>query len=152
MARGARGRLDRCGGGGDWPLALHLAGSFLGANRDLRPQAYIRQLREQRLLQHSSLRGRLRAPIRRLGHEPDSAHTFAVSYEQPDFANPIGWVDGQHLARIVCPGSPIEPILLTLLFDSYRDVDKGISAELRSRRQPPHRAGFSTPSMATPWS
>ena len=77
MARGARGRLDRCGGG-DWPLALHLAGSFLGANRDLRPQVYIRQLREQRLLQHSSLRGR-HVRYSPTGHEPDGAHVCCLT-------------------------------------------------------------------------
>ncbi|MCO5185407.1 MAG: tetratricopeptide repeat protein [Anaerolineae bacterium] len=115
---------------GDWPLALHLAGSFLGANRDLRSQAYIRQLREQRLLQHSSLRGR-HVRYSPTGHEPDLAHTFAVSYEQLDFANPIGWVAGQHLARIVCL-APNEPIPLTLLFDSYRDVDKGDIGRLQA--------------------
>ena len=77
---------------GDLPLALHLAGSFLGRyRRVLAPAAYLEHLRSPGLLQHQSLSG---AGISPTGHEQHVARTFGLSYQRLDPASrPTPWRD-----------------------------------------------------------
>lgn len=65
----------------DLPLALHLAGSFLGRYSTVAPAVYLRQLHQRNLIDHPSLggRGAERSPT---DHDLSVARTFMLSYEQ----------------------------------------------------------------------
>ncbi|MEZ4591403.1 MAG: hypothetical protein R3D55_09715 [Chloroflexota bacterium] len=99
---------------GDWPLALHLAGSFLGRFHAIQPQDYVRQLREQRLFQHTSLQGD-HTRYSPTGHELDIARTFAVSLNRLDLTDPVDSVAQRLVVGAACL-APNEPIPLALLY------------------------------------
>lgn len=101
---------------GDWPLALHLAGSFLYRYKNILPQEYVTQLRKERLLHHASLQGQY-ARYSPTGHELNVARTFALSFEQLDMADAVDVVARRLLAQVACL-APNEPIPLSLLINA----------------------------------
>lgn len=111
---------------GDWPLALHLAGSFLGRFPTIQPPAYLQQLREQQLLQHTSLQGH-HTRYSPTGHELDIARTFAVSLNRLDLTDPVDNVARRLLASAACL-APNEPIPLALLYQVAQDEPAAIQA------------------------
>jgi len=85
---------------GDFPLALHLAGSYLKRYANsIRPTAYMEQLRQPNLLQHRSLEGTGRSPTE---HELSVARTFALSYDKLDPLTPGDARALALLARAAC--------------------------------------------------
>lgn len=111
---------------GDWPLALHLAGSFLGRFQAIQPQAYLQQLREQQFLQHTSLQGH-HTRYSPTGHELDIARTFAVSFNRLDLTDPVDNVARRLLVSAACL-APNEPIPLMLLYQAAQDEPEAIQA------------------------
>ena len=102
---------------GDLPLALQLAGHFLGKNKAIQPQIYLAQLRHERMLQHPSLRGEF-SRYSPTGHELHVARTFALSFDQLKDNNIIDFMSKQILAYTAClaPNEPIPLILLQQIF------------------------------------
>lgn len=101
---------------GDLPLALHLAGSFLGKYRHAdfsQPQAYLAALHRSDLLDHDSMRSGGLSPT---GHEQHVGRTFELSTERLDPENPIDALARSLLERAACfaPGEPIPRALLIL--------------------------------------
>jgi tetratricopeptide (TPR) repeat protein len=101
---------------GDLPLALHLAGSFLARYRQaVTPAVYLAQLQQPDLLEHQSLEGRkLTRELSPTQHEQHVAHTFALSYNR---LNPADPTDASALALLTratyfAPGQPIPRDLL----------------------------------------
>lgn len=101
---------------GDWPLALQLAGSFLGRYKTIQPQTYLQQLREQQLLQHSSLQGD-HTRYSPTGHELDIARTFAVSLNRLDSTDPVDSAARRLLVSAACLAAN-EPIPFALLYQA----------------------------------
>jgi tetratricopeptide (TPR) repeat protein len=108
---------------GDLPLALELAGSFLGRYRDEffgTPSAYLAELRSENVLAHASLTitdpeapEHSRLPT---GHERDVARTFAVSFGRLRPENAVDSLAREVFARAawLAPGVPIPRHLLKL--------------------------------------
>ncbi len=100
---------------GDLPLALHLAGSYLGRYRGrLAAQEYLHQLRASVTLEHPSLQSGGLSPT---DHEQNVERTIALSFNQLDPKHPT---DGAALAilthvALLAPGEPIPLDLLALL-------------------------------------
>ncbi|MFZ0546707.1 MAG: FxSxx-COOH system tetratricopeptide repeat protein [Candidatus Promineifilaceae bacterium] len=115
---------------GDWPLALQLAGSFLYRYQDVIPQEYVAQLREKRLLQHDSLKGR-HARYSPTGHDFNVAHTFALSFDKLDMNDPVD-VAAQRLMAKAASLAPNEPIPLSLLFDSTSNDDPSVDKPIEA--------------------
>ena len=111
---------------GDWPLALHLAGSFLGRFQTIQPQDYLRQLREQQLLQHRSLQGE-HTRYSPTGHELDIARTFAVSLNRLDLTDPVDSVARRLLVGAACLAAN-EPIPLVLLYEAVQYQPEAMEA------------------------
>lgn len=111
---------------GNLPLALHLAGSFLGKfHRVLTAQAYLGQLRTADPLAHSSL---IRGSISATAHDENVSRTFEVSYRNLDGTNPT---DAQALALLAratyfAPGEPIPHRLLLATLESVSTSDEGL--------------------------
>jgi tetratricopeptide (TPR) repeat protein len=109
---------------GDLPLALHLAGSFLGRYRyAVTPSAYLAQLQQPGWLEHPSLQGwKLTRDISPTLHEQHVARTFALSYERLDAHDTVDALALALLARAAhfAPGEPIprEVLLATLNQDA----------------------------------
>ncbi len=98
---------------GHLPLALHLAGSFLGRYwQVVTPANYLAQLQDESLL-HPSLQGRgaTQSPT---GHELHVAQTFSLSYQRLDANDTVDSLALQLLARTAyfAPGEPIPEWLL----------------------------------------
>ncbi len=117
---------------GNLPLALHLAGSFLGKfHRVLPPQSYLAQLRKADPLAHSSLSGEkkgIKKGISATAHDQNVSRTFEVSYRYLDGTNPT---DAQALAllsRVACfaPGEPIPHRLLLATLESTNASDESL--------------------------
>jgi tetratricopeptide (TPR) repeat protein len=115
---------------GDLPLALHLAGSFLGRYRSaLDPSAYLAQLRQSDPLAHRSLQGSGISPT---GHIQNVARTFAVSYTRLEPADSVDELALALLARAawLAPGESIPRDLLLATVDLDRDdLDAALRAE-----------------------
>ena len=96
---------------GNLPLALHLAGSFLGRYRQVKPALYLAQLRDKGLLHHPSLQGRgvKHSPT---GHELNVARTLAINLDQLDPNDEIDLLARQILIRVahLAPGEPSSAI------------------------------------------
>ena len=111
---------------GNLPLALHLAGSFLGNfHRVLTPQAYLAQLRKADPLAHSSL---TRGGISPTAHDENVSRTFEVSYRNLDSTNST---DAQALALLAratyfAPGEPIPHRLLLATLESANTSDEAL--------------------------
>lgn len=111
---------------GDWPLALHLAGSFLGRYESVAVETYLTQLRDDRLLDHASLQG-AHARYSPTGHELNVARTFALSLDQLDQAEAADLLASRLLVRAAWL-APNEPIALdflrqTMAFDSDQNTE-----------------------------
>ncbi|MCI0395123.1 MAG: tetratricopeptide repeat protein, partial [Chloroflexi bacterium] len=115
---------------GDFPLALHLAGSFLAYySQVISPMAYLVQLRSKALLTHPSLQGQAsgHSPT---GHERHVARTFALSFKQLNPAAETDRVALALLARAACfaPGVPIPRSLLTATLNPGAPAGRGLDA------------------------
>ena len=102
------------------PLALHLAGEFLGRYRQFDAEHYLSQFRETGPMQHPSLEGR-GARYSPTGHELNISRTFAISLEQLDPGDEVDTLARGLLQRAACfaPSMPIPSRLLlgTILSD-----------------------------------
>ncbi|HEX6483847.1 MAG TPA: protein kinase [Ktedonobacteraceae bacterium] len=111
---------------GNLPLALHLAGSFLGKfHRVLTAQAYLAQLRSADPLAHSSL---TKGSISATAHDENVSRTFEVSYRNLDRTDPT---DAQALALLAratyfAPGEPIPHRLLLTTLESANTSDEAL--------------------------
>src|SRR5258708_13995407 len=111
---------------GNLPLALHLAGSFLGKfHRVLTPQAYLTQLLKADPLAHSSL---TTGSISATAHDQNVSRTFEVSYRNLDSTNST---DAQALtllsrAAYFAPGEPIPHRLLLATLESANTSDESL--------------------------
>jgi hypothetical protein len=119
---------------GDFPLALHLAGSFLARYRQaVTSAAYLAQLRQPDLLAHHSLEGRnLTRDLSPTGHEPHVARTFALSYDRLNLADSIDASALALLARAAhfAPGQPIpRDLLLATVTGAEETSDAALQAE-----------------------
>ena len=117
---------------GDWPLALHLAGSFLDRYQEIDPHMYVKQLRQQQLFHHTSLQG-THARYSPTGHELNVAHTFALSFDQIDARNPLDGIALQILARVtaLAPNEPV-PVALLLHTGGSADNSRGDISRLKA--------------------
>ncbi len=118
---------------GDLPLALHMAGSFLG-NYSLSPRGYLQSLQDVDLLRHRSLTRGDASPTE---HEPHVARTFALSYDQLRSADAIDGLALALLARAAhfVPGEPIpQALLLATVLPDDADLDARLDAEDALRR------------------
>jgi DNA-binding SARP family transcriptional activator/Tfp pilus assembly protein PilF len=113
---------------GHLPLALHLAGSFLRRYRQINPDRYLAQLRDQGGLQHPSLQGRgtQHSPT---AHELHVARTFSINMAQFDSNEEVDQIAQRLLARAAC-FDPGEPILRTLLLATVIRNHEDLMAEL----------------------
>ena len=99
---------------GDLPLALHLAGSFLGRyGESVTPAGYLAQLADEDLLEHASLIGR-GVEDNPTAHTLHVAQTFALSYNQLQADAAIDKVALALLARLAyfAPGEAVPTALL----------------------------------------
>jgi DNA-binding SARP family transcriptional activator len=105
---------------GHLPLALQLAGEFLGRYRQFDAERYLAQFRETGPIRHPSLAGR-GARYSPTGHELNVSRTFALSLEQLDPADEADNIALGLLERAACfaPSMPIPSRLLlgTILSD-----------------------------------
>ncbi len=92
---------------GDFPLALHLAGSYLNSYPTVSAARYVNQLEEQALA-HDSLQGR-GATHSPTDHELHVGRTFALSYERLQADDPIDQM-GRALLLRAAYFAPNEPI------------------------------------------
>lgn len=116
---------------GDYPLALHLAGSFLSKYRDTRagtPAAYLAQLHQAALLQHASLQGR-GASYSMTSHEQHVERTFAVSYNRLDVRDALDKEALGVLARTVFFAAG-EAIPRDLLYATLQRAEDDVEGEL----------------------
>ncbi|HEY0739721.1 MAG TPA: tetratricopeptide repeat protein [Herpetosiphonaceae bacterium] len=115
---------------GDLPLALYLAGSFLGKYRHvLTPAQYLQRLHTPTILDDRSLQAAGLSPTLHVQHV---ARTFEQSYAQLDPAAPIDAVALRLLAHAAC-FAPAEPIPRALLLETLTlpedDVEGTLLAE-----------------------
>ncbi len=125
---------------GDLPLALQLAAHYLARHDRVSPGEYLAQLRDERVLQHASLRGDF-SRYSPTGHELHVARTFALSYDRldPGGEAPGGEAPGrevdagarQLLAAAAClaPGEPIPQALLRATMIDDDDWVKRLRAD-----------------------
>lgn len=102
---------------GDYPLALHLAGSFLQRYQFVSTAAYLAQLRDKGLLDHPSLQG-YGVTYSPTDHELHIVRTFAMNVEQLDLNEAVDQMAQRLLAAVNCfaPGEPLpQSLLLTIL-------------------------------------
>ena len=117
---------------GHLPLALHLAGSFLGRYRQISPAQYLQQLRDQGLLHHPSLQGRGidHSPT---GHELHVARTFALSLAQLEPQDEVDRMAQQLLRHAACfaPNEliPRQVLRATVLPEETNDQEAELLAE-----------------------
>ncbi|HEX6290566.1 MAG TPA: FxSxx-COOH system tetratricopeptide repeat protein [Herpetosiphonaceae bacterium] len=120
---------------GDLPLALHLAGSFLGHYRyAITPAQYRARLRASTILNDRSLRAAGISPTKHVHHV---ARTFEQSYEQLDGADPTDVLALTLLAHAACfaPGEPLpRRLLLETLALPDDATDRALHAEDALRR------------------
>ncbi len=117
---------------GDFPLALHLAGSFLARYEPLAVVTYLQQLQDQALLNHLCLQGRGSA-LSPTGHDLNVGRTFAVSYDQLAVANSIDGLAQRVLAVLswLAPGEAVpRDLLMEALGYAADDLD-GVDAVAR---------------------
>ena len=113
------------------PLALQLAGEFLGRYRQFDAERYLVQLQETGLMRHPSLEGR-GARHSPTGHELNVSRTFAISLEQLDPADEIDKIARGLLQRAACfaPSIPIpRRLLLGAILSDEGDLEAVLQAE-----------------------
>ncbi len=115
---------------GDLPLALHLAGSFLGSYQDT-PATYLARLQEKTLPDHPFSVGE-RSAVPPADHGRRAAEAFALSYERLDLAVATHDLSLALLARSAyfAPGEPISRgLLLASVGMGEQDVEAALPAE-----------------------
>jgi tetratricopeptide (TPR) repeat protein/MinD-like ATPase involved in chromosome partitioning or flagellar assembly len=106
---------------GDLPLALYLAGRYLGMYRDdLAPAAYLAEV-QAALLEHPSLIGEDQA-ITPTKHSVHVRRTISLSYDRLDAVEPVDALARALLARAAC-FAPDVPIPRALLEATVEAVD-----------------------------
>lgn len=98
---------------GDLPLALYLAGRYLGMYRDdLAPAGYLSEV-QAALLEHPSLIGEDQAIVP-TAHIVHVGQTFAMSYQRLVPTDPVDALARRLLARAACfaPDAPLPQVLL----------------------------------------
>ncbi len=106
---------------GDLPLALHLAGSFLGVFPKLSAADYLAELRSAALLAHESLQGSdLR--VSPTNHALHVGRTFALSYERLRPDDPVDGMARTLLASAACCAAG-EPIPCAVLLATVAPAD-----------------------------
>jgi tetratricopeptide (TPR) repeat protein len=119
---------------GDVPLALHLAGSFLGTYRNASfgtPESYLVQLNSTTILEHPSLVGE-GATISPTGHDQNVARTFAISYEKLDLTDSTDLKAQAILSRAAffAPGGIIpRSVLLATVAQANNDFSESLHNE-----------------------
>ncbi len=116
---------------GHLPLALQLAGEFLGRYRQFDAERYLVQLRETGPVRHPSLEGR-GAQHSPTGHELNVSRTFAISLEQLDPADEIDKLARGLLQRAACfaPSMPIpRRLLLGAILSNEGDLEAVLQVE-----------------------
>ena len=116
---------------GHLPLALQLAGEFLGRYRQFDADRYLAQLRETGPIRHPSLEGR-GAQHSPTGHELNVSRTFAISLEQLDPADEIDKIARGLLQRAACfaPSMPIpRRLLLGTILSDEGDLEAVLQVE-----------------------
>lgn len=132
----------------DFPLALHLAGSFLNNFENTpfgSPGAYLEQLKKASILDHPSLKGEL-SSYSPTGDEMNVSRTFSLSYSRLKQDSPVDQLALKLLYRAACfaPGEPISSILLfssvgishddlTLSIQAKKSLDRLINLGLLER-------------------
>jgi tetratricopeptide (TPR) repeat protein len=101
---------------GDFPLALHLAGSFLSRYSRMSAVAYLDQLRSRELLGHDSLQGR-DSGLLPTHHDTHVHRTFALSYTRLDPSSVVDALARNVLDRVACL-APGERIPTEVVIDS----------------------------------
>lgn len=98
---------------GNLPLALHLAGNFLGRYQNITAAQYLVKLREKGLSTHPSLHGE-GVEISPTNHELSVARTFAFSMEKLSPADETDLCARHLMIRAAClaPGEKIPTMLL----------------------------------------
>ena len=120
---------------GDFPLALHLAGSFLAHHgAALSPQAYLERLRQRSLPAHPSRAERGQTPSLP-DHELSAIRAFALSYDWLDHAA-SGDVPARSLLAGAASFAPGEPIPRDLLLATLGPPNSTIWTRLRRRLWP----------------
>lgn len=117
---------------GDFPLALHLAGSFLGHYDHISGADYLAELRDQPLLAHPSLQGR-GMDLSPTQHERDVRRTFALSYTRLDASRPVDALALRLSASAACC-CPDEPIPLAILWAAANQPATALDATDAMRR------------------
>ena len=119
---------------GDFPLALHLAGSYLHSYPMVGVADYLTQLQQTGLLAHQSLQGRgaTHSPTE---HERHVGRTFALSYQQLQPDNPIDQMAKALLIR-AAHFAPNEPIPSQLLQMSIAEMQERIDNSITKEDEP----------------
>ncbi len=116
---------------GHLPLALQLAGEFLGRYRQFNAERYLAQLRETGPIRHPSLEGR-GAQHSPTGHELNISRTFALSLEQLDPGDEVDKLARGLLQRAACfaPSMPIPSrLLLETILSDEGDLEAVLQVE-----------------------
>ncbi len=118
---------------GDLPLALQLAGGYLGRYGLVGSADYVAQLQSEIGLQHPSLNGR-GTQLSATRHALNITHTFSVSYKQLQADDVIDQAARLLLACIACcqPAEAL-PVALAVRFLPDRDAQTAIDALSRLR-------------------
>ena len=118
---------------GDLPLALQLAGGYLGRYHTIAVTDYISQLQSEVGLQHPSLYGR-GTRLSATRHPLSVTHTFSISYKQLQ-TNDV--LDQAALAMLTCmtccAKAEVLPMSLVLQFTPDRDEQTAVDALSRLR-------------------
>jgi transcriptional regulator with XRE-family HTH domain len=115
---------------GDLPLALHMAGSYLGAYRtEVGLKDYLAELRRSDVVRHASLLGAgLDDSVSPTHHVQGVAQTFALCLGRLDRGREVDGVAIALLARMACM-APAEPVPRDLLAKTLEDVDLRLRAD-----------------------
>jgi hypothetical protein len=114
---------------GDLPLALHLAGSYLHAYRDVGLDDYLTELRRSEVVLHASLLGAgLNDSVSPTHHVQGVAQTFALCLGRLDRGREVDQVAIALLARMACM-APGEPVPRDLLARTMEGVDPLLRAD-----------------------
>ncbi len=111
---------------GGHPLAIKLAGAYLGRVTQLSPAEYINRLREHGLIDKlEAAKDEVGHTIR--DHEQSIAATYELSWQQLNMSKPVDALARRLLAitAFLAPGTPIDPELLQRLLKA-----SGMSADL----------------------
>lgn len=125
---------------GHLPLALHLAGSFLGRYSQVQPAQYLAELQDKGFLQHPSLQG-YGIRLSPTGHDLHVARTFAITLYRLDESNEVDKTARQLLACAAC-FAPDEPIPQDLLRNAMLTDEEDETAKMLAEDSLTHLAAL----------